>query len=177
MIQPILLYGNPMLKQVSGNITKEFPKLKELIDDMFETMHKAGGIGLSGIQIGIPLQIFIVEAHFEQDNFHFRDVFINPYIKKEWGNLVKHPEGCLSIPHITASVERYETIELDYYDSEWKHHVEVFDGFKARMIQHEYDHLKGKLYIEHLNRMWTKALEKPLQLIEERKIQVPYLHK
>jgi|AntAceMinimDraft_18_1070375.scaffolds.fasta_scaffold02258_9 peptide deformylase len=177
MIQPILLYGNSMLKQVSGIIPEKFPKLKELINDMFETMHKADGIGLSGIQIGIPLQIFVVEAHLEQENFHFRDAFINPYIEEEWGSLVKHPEGCLSIPNLNALVERRENIKLNYYDSDWNHHVKNFDGFKARMIQHECDHLKGILYIEHLDRMWLKVLEKPLQLIKEREIQISYLYK
>lgn len=177
MIHPILLYEDPMLKQVSGNIPKGFPKLKELISDMFETMHKANGIGLSGIQIGVPLQIFVIEAHFEQDDFHFRDVFINPFIEKEWGSLVKITEGCLSVPRLSALVERHENIKLNYYDSDWNHHVKNFSGFEARMIQHECDHLKGKIYIEHLDHMWMKILEPSLQLIKERKIEVPYLSK
>jgi peptide deformylase len=120
MIHPILLYGDPMLKQRSGDIPSNFPKnqLEELINDMFETMHKANGVGLSAIQIGIPYRIFVVEAHLEQEDFHFRDVFINPYIKNEWGPMVKHPEGCLSVPQLTALVERRENIELEYYDTD-----------------------------------------------------------
>jgi len=177
MIHPIILYGDPMLKQKSGDIPKGFPQLDELIDDMYETMHKANGIGLSGVQIGIPFRIFVVEAHLEQENFHFRGIFINPYIKKEWGAMVKHPEGCLSVPQLTALVERRENIELEYYDENWTHKVEVFSGFKARIIQHEYDHLEGSIYVDKIDRLWRKALEKPLQLIEERKIEVKYAFK
>lgn len=166
-----------MLKQRSGKIPQNFPKLQELIDDMFETMHKANGVGLSGIQIGIPYRIFVVEAHLEQENFHFRDVFVNPHIRKEWGPMVKHPEGCLSVPQLTALIERHEKIELEYYTSEWEHKVETFDGFKARIIQHEHDHLEGMIYIERADNMWQKALEKPLEMIEKREIEVPYLYK
>ncbi len=177
MIHPVLLYGDPMLKQLSGEIPKEFPKLTELIYDMFETMHKANGVGLSAIQIGIPLRIFVIEARIETQDFHFRGVFINPRIAKEWGEYVKHPEGCLSVPQITATVERKENIELNYYDAEFVHHTKSFNGFEARIIQHEYDHLEGKLYIDRLDRMWEKVLEGPLQLIKDRKIEIPYSYR
>lgn len=172
MIQPILLYGDPMLEQTSGDIPLNFPKILELVDDMFETMHKANGVGLSAIQIGIPYRIFVIEAHLE--DFNFRDVFINPYVRKEWGTKVKHAEGCLSVPQLTALVERPENIELEYYDINWKKHVKTFSGFEARIIQHEYDHLEGKLYVDKIDMMWKKALEEPLNLIKDRKIQIPY---
>jgi len=177
MIHPILLYGDPMLRQESGIIPKNFPQLNDLIEDMFETMHKANGIGLSGIQIGIPFRIFIIEAHLDHEDFHFRKVFINPVIQKEWGNLVKHPEGCLSVPQLTALVERPEKLEIGYYDEKWESKVEVYDGYEARIIQHEYDHLQGKLYIDRIDKMWKKALERPLEMIEERDIKIPYSYK
>jgi len=175
MIHPILLYGDPVLEQTSGDIPKNFPELLELVDDMYETMHKANGVGLSAIQIGIPYRIFVIEAHL--DDFNFRDIFINPYIKREWGDKVKHAEGCLSVPQLTALVERQESIELEYYDLKWEKHVKTFSGFEARIIQHEYDHLQGKLYIDRLDKMWRAALETPLQLIKDREIEIPYLWK
>lgn len=179
MIHPILLYGDPLLKQKSGKIPSTFPKqkLEELVNDMFETMHKAGGIGLSAIQIGIPFNIFVIEAHIKEENFHFRDIFINPIIRKEWGNLIKHPEGCLSVPQLTALIERPEKVLLQYYDLNWKLQEKTFDGYKARIIQHEYDHLQGNIYIDKADNLWKSALEEPLNLIEKRKIEVSYLTK
>jgi len=179
MIHPILLYGDKMLEQRSAQIPSNFPKsqLEELINDMFETMHKANGVGLSGIQIGIPFRIFIVEAHLEQEDFHFRDIFINPYIINEWGEKVKYPEGCLSVPQLTALIERHENVTLEWYDQDFNKRKENFDGYKARIIQHEYDHLEGKIYVERADKLWRKALEKPLELIKERKVEVTYLTK
>jgi len=179
MIHPILLYGDPMLTQKSAEIPKNFPKIKleELINDMFETMHKANGVGLSAIQIGIPYRIFVVEAHLEKENFHFRNVFINPYIKKEWEPLVKYSEGCLSVPYVTTSVSRPQNIELDYYDQNLNHHIETFKDFKARIIQHEMDHMEGEIFIDKIDQLWKKALENSLQMIKNRKITVAYLTK
>lgn len=175
MIRPILLYGDEMLRETSMEVNKGSQlEIKSLISDMFETMHKANGIGLAAIQIGIPLRIFIIEAHLDQDNFHFRNVFINPAIKKEWGDLVKHPEGCLSVPGLTGLVERPSKIEIAYYNENWEPKVEVFDGYAARIIQHEYDHLEGVIYTDLLDRMWKKGLERPLELIENRQMEVPY---
>ena len=178
MIHPILTYGNEMLTQKSGEIPMNFPQIHELINDMFETMLKADGIGLSAIQIGIPLRIFVIEVKKQRaDDFGFRGVFINPYIRKEFGNKVKFTEGCLSVPMVTAIVERSSEIELEYYDEYWKKHVQKFDGMAARIIQHEYDHLEGIVYVERLNPLWREAIEVPLQLIKDKKIEVKYLIK
>jgi len=114
MIHPIILYGDPLLKEKSGDIPKNFPKLPELIDDMFQTMSRANGVGLAAIQIGVPLRIFIVDAHIKEEDFHFRGVFINPYIRRKSAPLVKFSEGCLSIPYISAMVERPSKIEIEY---------------------------------------------------------------
>jgi len=179
MIHPILLYGDKLLEQKSGNIPSDMPKgkLEELVNDLFETMHKANGVGISAIQIGIPFRIFVVEAHLEEEDFHFRGIFINPRIINEWGPMVKFPEGCLSVPQLTAYVERRENIELEYYDIDFNKHTEIFNGYKARIIQHEYDHLEGSIFVEKADNLWQKALERPLELIKERKIEVPYLSK
>ncbi len=178
MIRPILLYGDPMLREISVDVNLSHKlEVDSFISDMFETMHKANGIGLAAIQIGIPLKIFIIEAHLEQENFHMRSVFINPKMIREFGDDVKHPEGCLSVPHLTGLVERPENIELEWLDENWRPSKKVFSGYAARVIQHEYDHLDGNLYVDYLDRMWRKAFESSLELIENRKMEVPYLWK
>lgn len=175
MIRPILLYGDPMLEEISvdANSSSQL-EIKSLISDMFETMHQAKGIGLSSIQIGIPLRIFIIEAHMEEENFHLRKSFINPKIIREFGELVKHPEGCLSVPGVAGLVERRESIELEYLDEDWNRHTKIFTSYAARIIQHEFDHLNGKIYIDHLDRMWKEAFESSLEIIENRTMEVPY---
>ena len=176
MILPIRLYGDPILKQRSSQITKNYPNLLPLIQDMFETMHKANGIGLAAVQVGLPISLFVVEAHLEEENFHFKKVFINPVMEEEFGEMVNHPEGCLSIPGVTGMVERPESLRISYYDQDWKFHErETFTGMKARIIQHEYDHLNGILYPEHLKNMWASLLEQPLEAIKAKKFEVPYL--
>jgi len=175
MIRPITLYGDPSLEIVSTEIRRGTEVA--LVSDMFETMHKAGGVGLAAVQIGIPLRVFAIEAHLEKENFHFREVFINPNMIREFGELVKHPEGCLSIPQIAALVERPSSIEIEWWNEKWEYKKEVFEGFAARIIQHEYDHLSGQLYVDKLDKMWREMIDIPLNLIKERKFEVSYLFK
>ena len=176
MIRPITLYGDLSLILESTEVRKS-SEIRVLISDMFETMHKANGVGLAAIQIGIPLRIFVIEAHIENENFHFREIFINPHIIREFGDLIKHPEGCLSIPQITALVERYSTIEIEWWNEKWEYQKQVIDGFAARIIQHEYDHLDGNLYVDKLDKMWREMIDIPLTLIKERKMEISYLYK
>jgi peptide deformylase len=175
MIYPIKLYGDPILRKKSSPITVDYPNLKKMIIDMYETMHRAKGAGLSAIQIGIPIRLFVIEAHIEKENFHFRETFINPVIHREWGKSIQHPEGCLSIPGLTAVLERPENLEISYLDGDFENKTKIFGGFEARIIQHEYDHLEGKLYTDHLPHMWNSLLEKPLELIEKGIIKPEYL--
>lgn len=178
MVRPILLYGDPILNEVSSEISGQLKSgTYVLIDDMFQTMHKANGVGLSAIQIGVPLKLFIVEAHLKEEDFHMRGVYINPNILREWGELVKHPEGCLSVPGLAGMVERPDNIEMEWYDEKWQKHKEEFSGYAARILQHEYDHLQGIVYTEHLDKLWLKAMQRPLELIETRDMEVPYLWK
>lgn len=178
MIRPILLYGDPVLRTVSMEIDKDSKlDVENLISDMFETMHRAKGIGLSAIQIGVPLRLFVAEAHLPEEEFHFRGVFINPKITREFGMDIKHPEGCLSVPGLTAMVERKDGIEMEWYDEKWEYHKQEFRYFASRIIQHEYDHLEGKIYVDRLDTMWKKLIERPLELIENRKMEVTYLCK
>jgi peptide deformylase len=172
MIRPIVLYGDPILEEISAEVNvNQKADVHMLVEDMFETMHKAQGIGLSAVQIGVPLRVFIIEAHIEEENFHFRGTFINPKILIESGKLVKHPEGCLSVPLLAGLVERPERIKMEWYDENWDYHKENFDGYKARIIQHEYDHLEGKVYVEKLDKMWKSMMKRPLDLIVERKME------
>jgi peptide deformylase len=178
MIRPIVLYGDPVLREISVEIFQGYKlDVKDLVSDLFETMHKANGIGLAAVQIGVPFKVFVIEAHLPDENFHYRGEFINPKVLREWGSLVKHPEGCLSVPQLTGMVERPENLELEWYDEDWNYYKQEFIGFQARIIQHEYDHLEGKIYTDYLDTLWLEAMKRPLQLIEERKMEIPYLWK
>jgi len=176
MIKHILLYGDLALQSQSHNVEKN-EDVSNLVEDLFETMHRANGIGLAAIQIGVPLRIFVVEAHIEEENFHFREVFINPNIIRKFGETTSFTEGCLSIPMVHAPISREENIEIEWYDENWNYKKEVFSGYKSRIIQHEYDHLDGKLYIDHLKKMWISMMDPTLNLIKEREIELPYLTK
>ena len=178
MIHPIVTYGNPLLRTPSQEIQQGTKlNLQQLIVDMFETMHKAKGIGLSAIQIGVPLRIFVIEAEEKEQNFYFKGVFINPVITKSWGSWLPMTEGCLSIPGLTAQVNRPDNIELTWYDENWEKHTQEFRDMKARIIQHEYDHLEGVIFPDKLSGMWADLLEEPLEYIRNNDIKVPYLIK
>jgi peptide deformylase len=178
MIRPILLYGDEMLREISVNVNRaSLLEVRSLISELFETMHRANGIGLAAIQIGIPLRIFVIEAHIESENFHFRESFINPVIIREFGNPVKHPEGCLSVPGLTALVERPSSIEIEWYNENWIQQRREFSGIAARIIQHEYDHLEGIFYTDKIDKMWMEAIKPSLEIIENREMEVPYLCK
>lgn len=180
MIYPIILYGNDILTKISEPVDLkncDSSEIKEFIDSLFETMHRANGIGLSAIQVAIPNQIFVIEAHIPENNFHFRETFINPVIHKEYGNSVKLTEGCLSVPLLTALIERFEKLDIEYYNADFKKIFKTYDGFAARIIQHEMDHLKGKIFVDKLNNMWKSMLKGSLNLIKNREVEIKYLFK
>jgi len=177
MIHPIVLYDNNILRQKSEIVKINFTKLDDLIKDMYETMLKANGIGLSAIQISVPLRIFVIEAHIEKENFHFKQTFINPTIIRKYGNNINYSEGCLSIPYISAMVSRTESIEIEYWDEKWERHLENYSDYKARIIQHEYDHLEGVLYIDKVDNLWKQVLEEPLLCIKKKDVTPKYLFK
>ena len=143
MIHPILLYGDPMLEKISESVPEKFPKLLEIVKDMYEIMHKANGIGLSAIQIGIPLQIFVIDANIEKQNFHFKKTFINPLIKELKGTKIKQYEGCLSVPQIVSLVERNSEIVLEYYDEKMEYHKETL-----KVIKHKLYNMNMTIYME-----------------------------
>ncbi len=174
MILPIRAYGDPVLKKVAQDIEPGHPGLKQLIADMFETMYAANGVGLAAPQIGQSIRLFIVDASpFAEDedgkptnDAHLKDfkkVFINPYIVEEEGEEWPFEEGCLSIPNIREEVMRQPRIVLQYQDEKFKDHEVEFDGFAARVIQHEHDHLDGILFTDHLPPLRRRMLNGKLR--------------
>jgi len=174
MILPIIAFGNPILKRIAEDIPENFEGLSALLTDMFETMYAAKGVGLAAPQIGESIRLFIVDgspfANEEGEEIDpkaigiegFKKVFINPIIEEESGDLWPFQEGCLSIPKIRENVNRKERICVSYYDENWTFHREEFDGYKARIIQHEYDHLEGILFTDKLSPLKKKLLSKRL---------------
>ncbi|QQR86367.1 MAG: peptide deformylase [Flavobacteriales bacterium] len=185
MILPIRAYGDPVLKKVAADIEPGHPGLKQLIADMYETMYEASGVGLAAPQIGQSIRLFIVDAspfaedeglEQEERDFlkDFKKVFINPYIVEEEGEEWPFEEGCLSIPGIREEVKRQETIVLQWQDEDFKEHEQEFSGFAARVIQHEHDHLDGKLFIDYLPTLRRTMLKGKLRDISHGKTDAKY---
>lgn len=186
MILPIVAYGDPVLKMEAEEIDESYPELKELIANMFETMYQAKGVGLAAPQIGKSIRLFIVDgAPFAEEEGEepdpkaagiesFKKVFINPIIEDESGPKWSFQEGCLSIPKIRENVSRHEKLSISYYDENWNFHEERYEGYAARIIQHEYDHIEGILFTDHLNPLKKKLLQKRLLNISSGQITIDY---
>ncbi len=188
MILPIVAYGDPVLKKEGEEIDENYPGLDDLINNMFETMYGASGVGLAAPQIGKSIRLFIVDAspfaepdeeNGEVDPMakgleNFKKVFINPIIEEESGEEWAFNEGCLSIPKIREDVYRKEKILITYYDENWELKEETYDGYAARIIQHEYDHIEGILFTDHLSPLKKRMLKKKLQNISKGEIEVGY---
>lgn len=178
MILPIYLYGQPVLRKVAHEIDKDYPKLDELIRNMFETMYNADGIGLAAPQIGLELRLFVIDLEplAEEDPKYkgFKKVFINPEIVEQTGEVVSLQEGCLSIPGINESVCREETIRIKYLDENFEEKDEVFSDFFARCIQHEYDHIEGKLFIDKISGIRKQLIKSKLNNMIKGRINCSY---
>lgn len=179
MIFPIVMYGDPVLRQRAKDI-EPGTDLKQFIQDMFETMHAASGIGLAAPQIGKSIRLFIVDGSpldgedDEPGMVEFKKVFINPEILEEVGKPWDFEEGCLSIPHIREKISRKSTLTIRYYDEDWKLREEKFDGMKARIIQHEYDHIEGKMFVDYLTPLKKRLLKGKLADISKGKVDTEY---
>lgn len=193
MILPIVAYGDPVLRKVGVEINKDYPHLNELISNMFETMNKALGVGLAAPQIGKAIRLFIVETKpFAQSNeaddeddeeftkeereqlAHFKKVFINAKILNEEGEEWIFNEGCLSIPKIREDVLRKPNLRIQYYDENFEFFDETYEGLIARVIQHEYDHIEGKLFTDKISPLRRRLIQGKLKDISKGKVEVGY---
>jgi len=199
MILPIVAYGSPVLRKVAKDIDANYKNLVELVDDMFETMYAAPGVGLAAPQIGLDIRLFVVDSAYvlkkeegtpdneeapadadddEDDLFEgeigIKKAFINAKILKEFGKSWPYKEGCLSIPGIREDVQRLDSIVIEYVDLNFKKHTEEYVGFTARVIQHEYDHIQGILFTDKLNPIKKRLLKGKLDNISKGFVDVKY---
>jgi len=181
MILPIEIYGSPILRKKAVNVDLENinkEELKKFIDSMFETMYASDGVGLAAPQVGESIRIFVVDASEMDKNDpelqNFKKIFINPIILKKYGEHKIFNEGCLSLPGIREDITRPESITIRYYDENFELQEEDFSGIKSRIIQHEYDHLEGILFIDHVSPLKRKLLQSKLNKITKGQIEVNY---
>jgi peptide deformylase len=178
MIYPIVVYGHPVLRKVAVEIDEEYDGLSQLISDLFDTMYYSEGLGLAAPQIGKSIRIFVIDgkpaAEDEPSLAEFKKVFINAHITERSGDLLPMTEGCLSIPNLREEVLRESHIRINYYDENWVYHDEVHDGYKARIIQHEYDHLDGVLFTDKINPLRKRLIKSKLTAISKGKFEAEY---
>jgi len=178
MILPIYTYGEPVLRKISEDIDVNSEETKALINDMFETMYHANGVGLAGPQIGKAIRIFVIDSEPFKEAFPDVEIkkgaFINPIITEEWGDDFVFAEGCLSLPRISEDVTRKSNIHIEYYDENGEFHESDFSGIVARIIQHEYDHLEGKVFTDHLSQIKKMVLKRQLNDIAAGKVRAEY---
>ncbi|BDW93185.1 peptide deformylase [Flagellimonas marinaquae] len=185
MILHIVAYGDPVLRKKAKDIASDYPKLEELIANMWETMYNAHGVGLAAPQVGLPIRIFMVDttpfsddedlSKEEQEKLNgFKKVFINAKIEEENGKEWDFNEGCLSIPDVREDVKRKPEVTITYLDEDFKSRTETFDGLLARVIQHEYDHIEGILFTDKLSTLKKRLLKNRLDKISKGKINVDY---
>ncbi len=175
---PIYAYGHPILKRVALPVETMDEKLQAFIEDMWETMYQASGVGLAAPQVGASQRVFIVDTlqimEDEEKEKGIRKIFINPVKIEETGEEYAYEEGCLSIPDIRADVNRQRRIKLSYRDENFEEQTEVFEGVNARVIQHEYDHIEGILFVEKINPLKRNILRRKLDKIRKGKVNVDY---
>ncbi|NBB88343.1 MAG: peptide deformylase [Bacteroidetes bacterium] len=175
-ILPIYGYGNGVLKKPGKTIPKDFEGLKALADNMFATMYNAQGVGLAGPQVGKSLKIFVVDTlqMDEKGEKGVKKAFVNPEILEESGDEWSYEEGCLSIPQVHGDVDRKKKIKIRYQDVDREWHEDEFDGLDARVIQHEYDHIMGVLFTEHLKPLRKRMVRRKLEKVRKGKVKVDY---
>ena len=178
MVLPITAYGHPVLRKVATEVDEDYPNLQQLIDDMFETMYATSGVGLAAPQVNLPIRLMVMDAtaYAEEDPQakDFKRVLINPEIIEEDGEEWVFNEGCLSVPEIREDVSRKPNIRITYYDEKWKFHDEQYDSVMGRILQHEYDHLEGILFVDRVSNIRKMLLKRRLLDISKGDIDVKY---
>jgi peptide deformylase len=188
MILPIVAYGHPVLRKVARDIDQDFPGLDQFIEDMWETMYASNGVGLAAPQVNKDIRVFVVDsaqifANMDEedrkeesypDDPGVKQVFINAHIVEESGDDWAYNEGCLSIPKIREDIYRAEEVTISYLDENFKPHKKTFNGITGRVILHEYDHIDGKLFIDHITPLKRKLLKRKLDDISKGMVKVDY---
>lgn len=178
MVLPIVIYGNPILKAKAQKIDPSYKDLSKLVSDMWDTMQFAKGVGLAAPQIGLSIRLFVVDSksYYENENAAkgIRKAFVNPTILTETGSEWSFEEGCLSIPKINADVHRKPVITINYYDENFNEFTEEYDDLNARIIQHEYDHIEGTLFIDRISAIRRRLLQKKLDKIKKGIVDAKY---
>lgn len=178
MILPVYAYGQPVLKRKAADVDHSDETVRALIDNMWETMYHAKGIGLAAPQVGKSYRIFLVDTEQVMDEEDhdkgIKKAFINAQILEESGDQWAYEEGCLSIPNVRGDVNRHERVRISYIDAEGNPHDEVYEGINARVIQHEYDHIEGKLFTELLRPLKKKMIARKLEQIKKGKTKCDY---
>jgi len=172
------IFGQPVLRKVAEEVEEDFPQLKELIENMFETLRRSEGVGLAAPQVGLAKRLFIVDLDcLSEDHPEYKGylkTFINPEIVEFGKETSSYEEGCLSLPGIHENVKRPTRVLVNYLDENFEEHEEWFDDFPARVIQHEYDHLEGKMFIDHLGPLRKQMLKSKLQAMSKGKFEASY---
>ncbi len=186
MILPIVAYGAPVLRKIATDIQPDYPQLDKLIADMWETMYASSGVGLAAPQINKDIRLFLIDSttifeNLEDDELGkypdapgIKKVFINAHIIEFAGNDWSYNEGCLSIPRIREDITRPQSVTIEYMDEQFNPHIETFSGITSRVIQHEYDHTEGKLFIDYMKPLRRKLLLGKLNDISRGKIKTDY---
>lgn len=178
MILPVYLIGHPILKKVAEPITSDYPGLQDIIQNMWDTMYAAHGAGIAAPQVGLPIRLFVIDTiqllDKKQQNKGFKKVFINAEIIHENGEPWDYEEGCLSIPTIRGDVTRPQKLRLRYQDENFESYEEDFDEVNARVIQHEYDHIEGKLFVEKLKPLKKRRIQRKLEEIKRGEVECDY---
>jgi peptide deformylase len=178
MILPIVGYGNPILRKITQPITKDYPQLSELIDNMFETMYNARGVGLAAPQIDLSISLIDIDAHPFAESYPeaegFNRVFINPEVVEEFGEMWLFEEGCLSLPELHEEVSRHSNVLVQYYDKDFNPKEELLTGVRARIFQHEFDHLQGKVFVDRLSSIRKTLLKRKLNDISNGRVSTSY---
>jgi peptide deformylase len=186
MILPVVAYGSPILRKVCEDITPEYPELKKFIADMWETLYNSNGVGLAAPQVNKAIRVFLVDTVQIVEDFDDEDkrkypnekpikqIFINARKIEDVGEMWPYNEGCLSIPKVREDIQRTRRVRMRFMDENFVEHEQEFDGITARVIQHEYDHIDGKLFIDYLSQLKRRLIKKKLDDISAGKIKMDY---
>jgi len=181
MIYPIVIYGNPVLKKVAADVPQDYPELDQLVKDMFQTLDRADGVGLAAPQIGLSLRLFIVDLHLLADDMPecagFKKVFLNAQIISYSEQTESREEGCLSLPGLSERVKRPVSITIHYWDEQWVEHTDTFEGFPARAIQHEYDHIDGHVFVDKIAPIRRQMISGKLAVMAKGKVNCHYKYR